>query len=388
MKIRLFILTAIIAFFGCEKQNSNIYYDRKYVQEIKQVRDAMGVFMAMNSVPGAQITIYKEGNLIYSEAFGNSSKELKSNVTHETKFRLGNSTGILTSMAYYKLVENGTLHPDSSIYHYLPDFPKKKYNITLGNLIQNSSGFEESNLEELAAPGYNYDIQQGIELFKNNDLIFTPGDYQTTSVFDYNLLGAIMEKETGKNFTEIISEFVTDTLQLKNTVLDNPYTIIDGRSAFYDVDVFAYFPVNTQKTDLRSSAPSMGYLSTSEDLAKFGNAILHSPYVSGEIREKLFKPFILSNGITANMSNGWKLLKDTWERNIYCSIGNITGGGSSLLVFPDDDLVVSIMMNLTLGDTGLPDYQIATFFLEKTQDQIEYEKYQEKIKSEYNNSSE
>ena len=389
MKLHLFLLTAITALvLGCEKPNNHIYYDRKYVPEIKQTRDAMGVFMAINAVPGAQVTVYKDGKLIYSEAFGNSSKEPQSNVTHDTKFRLGNTTSILTSLAYRKLIENGTLHPDSSIYHYLPDFPNKGHNITLENLIQNTSGFIEFNPEELAAPEYSSSIEQGIELFKDSDLMFTPGDFQTSSVFDYNLLGAIMEKATGKNFEEIISELVTDTLQLENTVVDNPEAVINNKSTFYDIDAFMAFTTEVPETDLRSFSPSIGYLSTSGDLARFGNAILHSPYVSDEIRENLFKPVVLSNGFVANMSSGWRVLKDTWQRNLYASIGNIKGGGSSLLVFPDDDLVIAIVMNLTLGVADVPDYRIATFFLEKTEDQIEYEKYQEQLRLQSNTISE
>ena len=386
--LQLSILTAIVvitgAVSGCKKPDgnrSNIYYDRKYINinELRQAHEAMGVFMVANSISGAQIAIYKEGKLIYAEGFGYSSKELKSSVVRETKFRLGSSTGILTSMAYHKLVENGTLHPDSSIYHYLPDFPRKTHNITLENLIQNTSGFREASLKETTAPEYSYSIQQGIELLKNSDLIFPPGDYQTTSVFDYNLLGAIMEKVTGKSFEKIISELVTDTLQLKNTILDNPYFIIEGRSAFYDVNVFTV-PFNAQTIDLRSNAPSLGYLSTSEDLAKFGNAVLHSPYISDKIREKLFKPFTLNIGFPADMSNGWKLLKDRWERNIYGSIGNVVGGSSSMLIFPDDDLVIAIMTNTTLVVSNFPDYQIATLFLKKTEEQIEYERQQEERK--------
>lgn len=383
----LFILMAVVVISGCKKANNSIYYDRNYVQEIKQTREAFSVFMAINSVPGAQIAIYKEGKLIYSEGLGHSSIELKSDVTRETKFRLGNSTGILTSMAYHKLVENGTLHPDSSIYYYLPDFPRKGHNITIENLIQNTSGFREASLREVTDPEYSYSIQQGIELFKDSDLVFTPGDYQTTSVFDYNLLGAIMEKQTGNNFDKIIREFVTDTLQLKNTILDNPYAIIEGRSTFYDVNMYS-FTLNAQTIDLRSNAPSLGYLSTSEDLAKFGNAILHSSYVSNEIREKLFKPVTLNMGFPADMTNGWKLLKDRWERNFYGSIGNVTGGYSSLLISPDDDLVIAIMMNTTFLGSNFPDYQIATFFLKKTEDQIEYEKYQNERKQQSDTVSE
>ncbi len=88
------------------------------------------------------------------------------------------------------------------------------------------------------------------------------------------------------------------------------------------------------------------------------------------------------------MSSGWRVLKDTWQRNLYASIGNIKGGGSSLLVFPDDDLVIAIVMNLTLGVADVPDYRIATFFLEKTEDQIEYEKYQEQLRLQSNTISE
>jgi serine beta-lactamase-like protein LACTB, mitochondrial len=379
MKIRTFLpviilIASIVVTTSCKKPVNDIHYDRNYIQEIKQTREAMEVFMIMNSIPGAQITIYKNGEMIYSEGFGFSSNELKTHMYRDTKLRLGSSTGILTSLAYHKLVENGTLHPDSGIYYYLPDFPRKNHNITLENLIQNTSGIREHVSGEIESYNYNFNLELGLDMFKNDDLLFTPGEYQTNSIFDYNLLGVIMEKATGKNFEKIIQELVTDTLQLGNTIMDNPFVIVEGRSDFYDMNMVA-IPINAPTIDLRSNAPSMGYLSTTEDLAKFGNDILHSPLVSDEIREKLFAPLMLNQGFVANMSNGWQLLNDNWKRKIYASSGNVKGGGSSLLVFPDDDLVIAIMINISLGIINMPDYQIATFFLEKTADQMEYEKY-------------
>jgi len=371
----VFLLVIIVGFTHCKKPENHIFYDRNYVDEIKQAREAMGFFMYSNLIPGTQIAIYKQGKMIYSEGFGLASKDLNVPVSRETKFRIGDVTEVYTSLAYRMMVENGTLHPDSSIQNYLPDFPTKESKITLEQLAQNTSGIREENSAGDRNLMYNINLQMGLDKFKDDALLFMPGFLQTNSVYDYNLLGAIMENATGQNFGTIIKELVTDTLQLYYTLMDNPFTTIEGRTDFYDINIVGT-PINAITIDHRSNEPSLGLLSTAEDLAKFGNAILHSPVISDKIREELFTPFQLKAGFTAEKTNSWKLFKDNWGRKFYASIGNVNGGGASLLVFPDDDLVVAITINLTLNILELPDYKIASLFLPKTEAQIEYEQKQ------------
>jgi len=228
----VFLLAILFGLTNCHFQNNDAIANRKYIDEIKETRKSMLFYLSLNEIPGASISVSKGGEIIYSEGIGMASIDLGVKVNRNTKFRIGGVSEIFTSLAYQLLVENGTLHPDSSIQFYLPEFPKKSHKITLENLVQQTSGIREEYVGETVDPSFNQSILQGIDRFKNDGLKFAPGMYQSQSIYNYILLGAIMEKVTGKKFSVLLNELVTDTLNLENTMPDNPLKSIKNRTDF------------------------------------------------------------------------------------------------------------------------------------------------------------
>jgi CubicO group peptidase (beta-lactamase class C family) len=376
----LFLLAILIGLAQCKNNPNDILYNRKYIEEIKNTRKELAFFLSANLIPGATIAVTKGGEIIYSEGMGLASKDLEVPVTRQTKFRIGDLSELYTSLAYHLLVEKGTLHPDSTIQHYLPDFPAKEFPVTLNDLVNHMSGIRGEYEGEKTEPNFNITLERGLEKFKNDSLLFPPGNYQLNSKYNYNLVGAIMEKTTGKKFDAIIKELITDTLQLNNTVSDNPFNPVIGRSNFYDHTIFA-LTINAVTKDLRVSLPSNGLLSNAEDLVKLGNAMLYSDYISDKIKKEMFTVFDLNSGFAAKLVNGWMVSEDFWGRKFYGRSGFVTGGGASILIFPEEELVVAVTINLTMDLVQIPDYKIARYFLPKTEAEINAEKEAEENKT-------
>jgi CubicO group peptidase (beta-lactamase class C family) len=270
------------------------------------------------------------------------------------------------------MVEKGILHPDSSVQHYLPEFPEKRYKVTLDNLVHNTSGIRGEHSGDEYKPNFNVNLMKGLDTFKNDSLETEPGYYQYHSAFNYNLLGAVIEKTTGKDFKDVVQEMVIDTLHLENTEFDNPFITIKGRSNFYDHNIVAML-INAISVDLRSKAPSKGLLSNAEDLLKFGNALLYSDYVSEEVRNRLFSLSQLKSGFMAQNTNGWAILEDTYGREAYARSGYTLGGGATILIFPKEELVVTTALNTTMNVQEPPDYKIANYFLPKPETPVQPE---------------
>ena len=356
------LLTIILGFSNCRKSDSGLLYDKKYIEEIRLARKEAGFYMARDFIPGATFAIAKDGKLIYSEGLGLASKDLDVPVNRNTKFRIGEISEIITSLAYHLLVENGTLHSDSAVQHYLPDFPEKEHKLTLDNLSNHSSGIRIPSNDEVNWKGLNVSIERGLEMFKDDPLISYPGWDDENSPFSYNLLGAVIEKAKGERFHKIIKELVTDTLNLLNTGIDNPLITIKGRSDFYD-NGFMLHVENADFIDLRYRAPSQGFLSNAEDLAKLGNAMLYSDYISEDVKERIFTPVFLQSGFPVQLSNGWVVSEDQSGRKYYARSGHVTGGGASLLIFPDEKLVKAGTINITGNTDGIPLFKMAVPFL-------------------------
>ncbi|HDR52858.1 MAG TPA: class A beta-lactamase-related serine hydrolase [Mariniphaga anaerophila] len=361
-----FLFILLFSLSNCKKNKPDILYDRKYIDEIKAARKDAVFFLSRNFIPGGTFAVAKDGKIIYSEGMGQSSKDLETPATRQTKFRIGQVSELLTSAIYHKMVEQKMLHPDSTVQHYYPEFPEKQFKLSIHHLVNQTSGIREPNMDETDWRGLNVTIQAGIDNIREDSLIAPPGIYQIPSYYNYNLLGAVMEKAAGENFSKILAGFLTDTLNLTNTVIDNPFITIKGRSNFYDHNFISQL-VNATTRDMRFRAPSEGMLSNAEDLVKFGNAVLFSDYFQEMQKSSFFEPIPLFNNIPSNMVNGWILMTDRDGRKIYGKSGKVTGGAAAILVYPEEKLVVACATNLGAISDDYPVFDIASHFLNKSQ---------------------
>ena len=362
----LVLLAILFSFSNCEKKTRDILYDSRYKKEIIEARKEIAIYVSMNNIPGASFAVAKEGKIIYSEAMGVASKDLEVAASRKTKFRIGGISELFTSLIYQMMVENGTLNPDSAVQYYIPDYPLSYFKdypnkITLNQLVSHTSGIRKPASNELDWTGSNVTLEKCVDNFKKYPLDFMPGYYQEQSENNYNLLGFIMEKVTGKSYYELLKTYITDSLQLTNTEIDNPFKTVTGRTDFFDFNVVAQV-VNASFRDMRYRGPSDGLLSNAEDLVKFGNAILNSNLISNEIKQRLFVPTELLGEFPPTMANGWIVQKNKFDEFYYGKLGKVTGGGAIILIIPDKELVIAGTTNLTSSDE-IPVFKIFAPFL-------------------------
>lgn len=367
MRQNLLLLVFSLSLFGLtncsKKHHSDVLYKKHYINEIKAARESVIMHISQNFVTGASIAVAKNGEVIYSEGIGLASKDLDVSANRQTKFRIGDNSSLFTNLIYLKMLEDGTLIADSSVRYYYPEFPKKENKITLRHLANDMSGIRQAN-NHSELKNLNFSLEQGLKMFKDDPLKSPPGIYQSPSAFNYNLLGVVMEKATGKKFNELLAVYITDTLHLSNTVSDNPYVTVKGRSDFFDANYIAQV-VNTTFYDLRTYAPSKGLLSNAEDLVKLANAALYSDYFSRATRDSMFVPLKQYNGMPARMANGWIVAQDMSGRTIYGRDGNVPGGTSSILIYPEEKLVIAYACNVSSSINNTPVFAVAGAFLKQ-----------------------
>ncbi len=201
------ILVAIL--WGCNEKKAGTIYDKSYIEEIKLARKDIALYITRNYIPGATFAIAKGNKIIYSEGMGYASKELDVPMTRENKLRIGDVSQLFTSIIYLKLIEEGVLHPDSTVQHYIPDYPVTNYKLAIKHLPYHTSGIRKEDGSENDLPGTNISIQKGLENFMNDPLNSPPGSYEELSMFNTNLLGAVMDKAINKKFPELLKEYVT-----------------------------------------------------------------------------------------------------------------------------------------------------------------------------------
>ena len=91
--------------------------------------------------------------------------------------------------------------------------------------------------------------------------------------------------------------------------------------------------------------------STAQDLTVFGAQFLKPGYISESIYQQIYTPHFSADGSATQFSDGWVLIGLGSAPSFLFFGGSYPGTTAVLAVYPDNDLVVSIVTN-TWGQNG------------------------------------
>jgi serine beta-lactamase-like protein LACTB, mitochondrial len=121
-------------------------------------------------------------------------------------------------------------------------------------------------------------------------------------------------------------------------------------------------------TDVSYKWPSGGYLSTPDDLVRFGSALMEPGFLKPETKHLLFTSGRLTSGKRTGYAFGWQLGRDPHGRPGLRALGSALGSIGMLSLLPRQDLAIAMTMNVNVaagvepGPTPDP-LQIAEIFL-------------------------
>jgi len=302
-----------------------------------------------HGIPGFNVAVAIDGKIVYSEAFGYADLEQRVPAWQITKFRIGSVSKPLTSAALMRLVEQGKIDLDAPIQKYVPTFPDKGALITPRMLAGHLGGIRHYKDGEPDSQKHYDSVVDGLERFKDDPLVVPPGTKFSYSSFGYNLLSAAIEAAAGQRFLDFEQEQVFTALGLLNTTADQPADIIPQRARFYS-GTKGKSTQNAMFVDNSYKWAGGGFISTSEDLARFGSALLQPGYLKAESLKLLFTPQKTKDGKETRYGMGWFIGKSASGKRTFEHSGGSVGGSSELILYPDSHLVVAFICNFA-GDT-------------------------------------
>lgn len=137
--------------------------------------------------------------------------------------KIGSIVKDFTAVVMLQLAEQGKLRLDDPIGNYLNDFSLEVLEkVTIRHLLRHEAGFGDhlmipGSLEKLDALKTVQDI---INYFKNEPLLFAPGTAEQNSNSGYAVLGTIIEHLTGKSYARAVGEMILQPLGMKDTFFD------------------------------------------------------------------------------------------------------------------------------------------------------------------------
>lgn len=310
--------------------------------------------MEREHIPGVAIAVSKKGQIIYQKGFGVKQLDTNEPVTPQTVFGTASITKSVTALVIMKLVEEGKLSIDDPVVTYLPNFrlasSKSIEKITIHHLLTHSTGLAPiERKEELP------DFQAHIDYVAdhNHILLGEPGDYFSYCNDTFLLLGAIIERVTGKNYRNYVTETLLKPLQMNRSTfrMDQVHNMTDVSTPY----------VFDQTTDRLSEVewPRLGNYevggglrSTVLDLMKYGELYMNRgrvgdrSLISESALKKMWQPYMKIDRHTS-YGYGFKVTQDAYNCTLVEHSGGQQGVSSNFGFVPEKDLVVAVLTNVS-----------------------------------------
>lgn len=356
--------------------------DTVYLAEIIAARVELREIQRISKAPAVSIAVSINEKTVWSEALGLQDIQKRIPADTSTRFRIGSTSKALTSLALGKLLEEKVIHLDSSIQFYTDRFQKKP-KIKIRQLASHQSGIRNYAtclcfpIWEYYRDKYFFTVEESLSDFEDDPLQFLPGDKFAYSTYNFTALSHAMEASTSTDFLSLMEHQVFKPLQMKSTRPNFKHNSSSNQSVFYDIRDDEY-KISTE-VDLSNKWAGGGFLSTPHDLVKAGNSLLSERFLKSETIQALTEPQRLNNDSINDQKYalGWRhgktrrFLEGRKEIEVIHHGGMAVGSQSLLIVFPEYNMVISLLMNRT-GQQGrfqLFDYltPIAEIFIDKIQ---------------------
>ncbi|MDY7396155.1 serine hydrolase domain-containing protein [Aureibaculum sp. 2210JD6-5] len=303
-------------------------------------------FLENEKIPGMAISISKHGELLYSKGFGVATIETETEVSPViTQFRIASISKSLSALAMAKLVDDDKLGFDKSIYTYLPDYPKKEYDFTVRQVAGHIAGIRHYKGKEfiLNKP---MTITEGLDIFKDDPLLSEPGTKYKYSTYGWNLLSAVVQKAAETPFTKYMEEIVFKPLHMSKTVLETSDKELPFKTGYYRKTNQGKITLGPEVNN-EFKAAGGGFLSTSEDLIRFGNEIINPTIIKKETVAELVKSQTTADDKKTNYGIGFVTDSSKKGTPRYSHSGGGIGATALLLMYPEEEIVIVILTNLS-----------------------------------------
>lgn len=317
-----------------------------HAEAVEQARERVLEWIAENNVPGVSLAVGLEGEIVWAEGFGWADLEQRVLVTSLTRFRSGSVGKPLTAAAAGLLHERGRLDLDAPVQDYVPGFPEKPWPISTRQLMAHTAGIRHYDGAEEALSAVHYDdVVESLEIFAADSLLFQPGTGRQYSTYGWVLVGAAVQGAAEEPLLDFMRREVFAPAGMTSTVPDDVFAIVPHRARFYDRDAEGRLR-NADFVDQSNKWAGGGYLSTPSDLVRFGFAMLDGRLLERSTRDVLWSPAVLESGEPTGNGLGWDFA-NLGGRPMIGHGGRSVGGTASLMIFPEQRMVVSVTTNVT-----------------------------------------
>lgn len=228
-------------------------------------------------VPGAAVAVIRDGEVVYSKAFGYRDLENELPVTEQTAFRIGSITKSMTAASAGLLVRRQRLEWDKPVREYVPELRLQDVfateRMTIRDMLTHRSGLPRHDMV-----WFHEDLPRA-EYVRRLRYLEPSADFRTR--FQYNNLiytaaGYVVGRAAGSTWEEWLQRELFMPLAMKSTTTSLAALTATADRAFGYGDDDSGKPIRISDTSVDSIAPAGAVNSTIADMARYA-----SMYVNG-----------------------------------------------------------------------------------------------------------
>lgn len=196
------------------------------------VDDWAATAMKEQSIPGMAVGLFCRGEPLRYAAHGYANLEHEVPVTLDTRFQSGSVGKQFTTALIQLLAREGKLTLDDPIADHIDDAPERWSGITIRQLMNHSAGMGDY--------GDAFDVrtdrteEELVQMIRDSDLVFTPGEGWRYSNYGYILLGHIARKAGGSYWGDQAKARIFEPVGMATAQVIDDIGIVPRRAAGYN----------------------------------------------------------------------------------------------------------------------------------------------------------
>lgn len=323
------------------------------------IEESIEKHLYYHDVPGLVTGVMINGEMVFAKGFGCADQDRQKPMTPETVFHMASISKLFTATAVMQLQEKGIVNIDRPILEYLKDFQPTApefSKITIRHMLSHTSGlpdcddyeWEKARSDDKALHDYVM-AQQGIEL------LHAPEERFFYSNIAYEILGELIQIQTGMCFEDYCKTHIMDPLGMKNSdfrknrIPEHTLALPHVKDDKKHVSISRIFPYN------RAHSPSSTLYSTVVELGYFSRGMME--ILKGK-REDVLKDFTLKEMMSpqAGIKKGERIglgwfISDYSDTLFLGHEGNDIGFRTTFALIPEKQRAIFVLANLQTAST-------------------------------------
>jgi serine beta-lactamase-like protein LACTB, mitochondrial len=299
-------------------------------------------------IPALSVSVSIGDGPAWNAAWGFADLENFVPARPETVFRLGSIAKPITAVAAMQLVEEGKLDLDAEVQRYVPSFPRKKWPVTVRQLLSHQGGIRNYQGGEFNSTRAYSSVLDSLAIFSPDNLLHEPGTRYAYTSYGFNLAGAAVEAAAAMPYAELIRRRIAVPSSAATLRLDELHAIVPYRARGYRKRPDGSHE-NCDLADTSNKQPGGGWIASAPDVVRFGRAVMDGRLLKPATLNQMWTAQPLKDGSPTGYGLGWSVAR---KENLLVASHSGTQQGirAHLILVPEKRIAIAVLTNLEESD--------------------------------------